>query len=320
MGEWHARAAEKSGGKIVCVADIDAKQAAFLALKYTAAESFSSAAEMLNQKQINVLHVCSPTATHPAIAEIAVKFGVNLFIEKPLAPTAEETIRLYDSASKNNVHICPVHQFAFQKGVEKAKKMLPRIGQIIHMQSNICSAGGFDGLDDEKLDSIASDILPHPLSLFQSVLNDLLPEEGWKVFRPHSGELRIYGNTQKISLSIFISMNSRPTVNSFQIIGTNGTIHLDLFHGFAFMETGKGSRARKILSPFNLASKLFTTAAFNLGQRIVQSEAAYPGLQKLVDSFYQSVRENKESPITSGQAINIARIRDYLISHAKIDI
>ncbi len=265
-----------------------------------------------------MLHICTPTATHQAIAELAIKSRVNLFIEKPLAPTAEETILLYDLASKNNVRICPTHQFIFQKGVEKAKKLLPRIGQIIHLQATVCSAGG-DGLDAEQLDLIAADILPHPLSLFQSVLNDLLPEENWEIFRPRCGEFRIYGNTRKISLSIFISMNSRPTANSFQIIGTNGTIHVDLFHGFAFIETGKVSKARKILHPLSFAVKSFSAATFNLARRLVEFETAYPGLRQLVSSFYQAIKENTESPVTPEQTINIARIRDYLIRCAGIN-
>ena len=315
MGKWHARAAEKAGGEIVGVADIHEAQAVGIATNYPQARGFSDVREMLKQESFDVLHICTPTATHQTIAELAITAGVNLFIEKPMTQTAAETVCLYELAANHNVRLCPAHQFAFQQGVEKAKKMLPRIGQTIHLQANICSAGA-DGLGIERLDTVGGEILPHPLSLFQTFLNDLLPEDGWEVFRPRHGEFRIFGQAGETSLSIFVSMNARPTTNSFQIFGTDGTIHLDLFHGFAVGESGKVSKAGKILRPFDSAVKNFSAATMNLTQRAFRSETAYPGLQRLVNSFYKSLREDGEPPITPEQAINVARVRDFVLYRA----
>jgi predicted dehydrogenase len=318
MGKWHARAAVKAGGKIVCIADIDEKQSASLAADYASAQCFKDAAKMLDQKSLDVIHICTPTFTHTELAEFVIKSQINLFIEKPLASTAAQTTHLYDLARENNVKICPAHQFAFQKGVQKAKKLLSGIGRIVHMQATIFSAGG-EGFDNEQNDSIAADILPHPLSLFQSFLSDCLPEKNWEVLRPQAGELRVSGKAGEISLSIFVSMNARPTVNSFEIFGTKGTIYLDLFHGFAFLETGKVSKIRKILRPFDSAFKQFSAATFNLLRRTIQAESAYPGLRQLVKDFYQSIRENKEPPISPHQAINVAIVRDCLIRQSEMN-
>ena len=114
-------------------------------------------------------------------------------------------------------------------------------------------------------------------------------------------------------------MNARPTVNSLQIIGTNGTIYLDLFHDFAVLDGGKVSKGRKILHPFDSAVKKISAATVNLARRTVQFESAYPGLRRLVNNFYQTIREGAEPPISPAQAINIAGIRDFLIDRAGID-
>ncbi|MGI8555824.1 MAG: Gfo/Idh/MocA family protein [Pyrinomonadaceae bacterium] len=315
MGKWHARAAKKAGGKIVAVTDIDEKRAKILAAKYPSAQSFASAAKLLEQQSIDVLHICAPTDSHFEIAEIAINAAVNIFIEKPLAKSAAETIYLYDLARKNNVKVCPAHQFAFQRSVEKAKENLPRIGRIIHLRATICSAGGA-GFSAEKLDEIAADILPHPLSLLQIFTNNLLITENFDSLQPQRGELRITGQTNEISMEIFISLNARPTRNSFQIFGERGTIHLDLFHDFAFVETGKVSKLRKILHPFDLSARNFSAAFFNLLRRAARFETAYPGLQNLVDRFYQSIRENTEPPVSAAQTINVAQIRDDIIYRA----
>ncbi len=317
MGRWHAQAARNAGGRVVAIADRDIRIAARLVSKFSHAEDFGSLEEMINRKSLDVLHVCTPLSSHRTIAESAIKAGINLMVEKPLAQTASETIRLYGLASDFNVQLCPVHQFAFQPGVVKARKLLPRIGKIVHMHVNICSAGG-EGFAADQLNVIALDILPHPLSLFQTVLNTPLSDENWEVSRPRDGELRVEGYDSDTSFSIFISMTARPTNNFLKLFGTMGTISVDLFHGFAVIENGKVSKMRKILHPFDLAIRSFSGATMNLMRRAVQYEVAYPGLRQLVGAFYKSLREGTEPAITPSQAINVAKIRDVLITRSQI--
>jgi len=316
MGFWHARAVENVGGKVVAVFDIDKTQADSLAAKHKHAQSFDSLEKMLAEVSPSVLHVCTPTATHKKIAELAIKAGVNLLIEKPIVQTAEETVSLYELASRHKVLLCPVHQFVFQDGVRNAKKLLSNIGRIVHLQANICSAGG-TGLDTNQVATIAEDILPHPLSLMQTFLGDDFILQDWVIFCPNSGELRVSGKARKISLGIFVSMNSRPTLNSFQIFGTGGTIYLDLFHGYSVIESGKTTKTRKILHPFDSALRNLSAATLNLGRRSLKNETAYPGLRRLIDEFYQAIKDGKPSPITSAEAIAVAQIRDILIKGAR---
>lgn len=313
MGRWHAHAIEKAGGKVVGFADFDVAKAENLAADYQNAKAFGDVEKMLAEQNLAVLHVCSPTESHEAIAEIALKTGVHLLIEKPLATTADKTSRLYDLAAQNNTLLCPVHQFAFQDGATKAKKNLSEIGRLVHLEAKICSAGGA-GLGNETRDQIAADILPHPLSMIQKFLENNVSETQWNVLHPASGELRIFGQTREISLSIFISMNSRPTNNSFHLFGTNGAIHLDLFHGYSVVESGKTSRTTKILHPFGLAVRNFSAASVNLARRTVRRESAYPGLRQLIQEFYSAIKSNSAAPITPSEAIAVAEIRDLLMN------
>lgn len=317
MGRWHADALEKAGGEVVAVTDFDLSKAARLAAKYRHAEGFESVEKMINARKLDVLHVCSPTASHESIAETAVKAGVHLLIEKPLAANADETVRLYYLSAQRGILLCPVHQFAFQDGVKKAKKTLPKIGKIVHLEARICSAGGV-GMEGAQLDLLAADILPHPLSLMQKFLDARINEIDWEVLHPTAGELRVFGRRGDVSVSIFISLNSRPTRNSFELTGSLGTIYLDLFHGFSFLESGETSRTAKILRPFNFAARSFSAAASNLARRALHREPAYPGLRRLISDFYDSIRNRAELPILPAEAIAIAKTRDSLMASAGI--
>jgi predicted dehydrogenase len=318
MGRWHARAIEKAGGNVIAVVDLDPARARRLASRFHAG-SFPNVERMLSEVELDVLHLCSPCATHRNIAELGIDARANLVIEKPITPTALEAVRLYEQAARRGLLVCPVHQFVFQNGVLKAQKLLPAIGRLLHLGVTICSAGG-DGLATEQLDSIAADILPHPLSLLQRFLSGDLPEEDWVIARPRHGELRVSGDAMGASLSIFISMNARPTVCDFQIVGTEGTIYLNLFHGYAYLEPGRVSRARKIVHPFEHSLRNLSAAAINLGQRVLRRELAYPGLQRLISEFYSAVQTGAPSPISAEEAVAIARVRDRLLSSFQIGV
>lgn len=312
MGYWHAHALKKSGGEVVAVADFDIERAKRLTAKYPNARAFNGVEEMLASQGLDVLHVCSPTESHRAIAETAIRAGVHLLVEKPIAATANETAELFELAAEFNTLVCPVHQFIFQDGAADSARLLPQIGEPVHLEAKICSAGGA-GLSDEKLDLTAIDILPHPLSLMQKFLPAGISGVDWNVSRPAAGELRLAGQTEKPSLSIFISMNSRPTVNSFHVYGTDGTLHLDLFHGFSTLESGGASKTKKLLRPFDFAMRSFSAATLNLAKRTLKREAAYPGLRRLIREFYAAVNLGTEPPISPQQAIEIAEIRDDII-------
>lgn len=321
MGYWHAWAVKRTGGSVSAVMDIDQEAAKRLAKSHSCAKTFSDVEQMLNSVKLDVLHICTPPSTHYRIAELAIAAGINLLIDKPIAPTVADTERLFNRAENLGVLICPVHQFIFQDGVLKARKSLPRIGQLIHMEVTLCSAGGA-GLasagttDKTPLDEIAADILPHPLSLMHVFLPNGLPEENWMTVRPGHGEFRAVCEISGITLSVFISMHARPTECSFKIIGTDGTIHIDMFHGYSFIEPGKVSRLRKATHPFDLSIRRLSAAAFNLGRRLIRWEPAYPGLEQLVGSFYKAVQTGTESLISREDTIRVARVRDILIQNA----
>jgi predicted dehydrogenase len=313
MGRWHAHALERVGGRVLGIADHDIARAERMAGGHPGAKAFAAADEMLAKQELDVLHICSPTATHEAIAAAALRKGIHVLVEKPVAATAPETRRLYSLADEHGALLCPVHQFAFQDGVDTAKKRLSKIGKLVHVEAEIRSGGAREA-DDDGRDQIAADILPHPLSMISAFLEGSISDINWSVQRPAAGELRVSGQAADASVSIFISMNSRPTENSFHLVGTDGTIHIDLFHGFSTFEPGAVSRTRKILHPFDVAIRTISAAGANLSRRAFRREPAYPGLRRLIGEFYGSIQSASDAPIAPAEAIAIARTRDLLLA------
>ena len=313
MGFWHAQSIAPAGGTVVAVFDREAAAAQRLAGKFPGARAGTDPAALLDPEKIDVLHLCTPTASHHDLAAAALARGIHVLVEKPLAPTAAETAQLCALAAARRVQLCPVHQFPFQRGARQARAGLGRIGGLRHFEARFCSAGGA-GRSAAELDTIVADILPHPLSLLRQFAPGSLQEGGWNVHRPAPGEFHATRTADGVGCSILISMNTRPTATSLQLLGSTGTIHVDLFHGYCVVEPGDVSRWRKIAHPFDLAARTFFAAGRNLVTRAVQGESAYPGLRHLIAQFYASLDGRTPPPVSPDEAVAIAAVRDRLIS------
>jgi hypothetical protein len=189
---------------------------------------------------------------------------------------------------------------------------LDRLGMVLHLDYETCSAGGVDQ-PPAGLAEIVADILPHPLSLACRVLRQPLHTLSWQVARPSAGEFRATAHTVHATVGLLISMGGRPTRNALRLIGTRGTAHLDLFHGFATFEPGAVSRARKITRPLTHAAATIAGAAGNLIRRAVAREPAYPGLATLVKEFYDASRGERAVPIAVDEIRDVALARDRLL-------
>lgn len=316
MGRWHADAIRRAGAKIVAIVDPNEKRAVELAKRHGFAKVYPRLEDVLSQARPTVVHLCTPADLHRQQAELALNAGTHVIIEKPLCQTVQDTQDILSLAEQNKRFVCPVHQFVFQDGVQHLRNWLPSAGELTQVSFTIHSAGGA-GSPSHELDALVADILPHPLSLLQSLLPGSL-NASWTVLRPAPGELRVIGIDHKhgaVGLVIEISLNARPTQNRLSVATRQASFHADLFHGFAVRFPGTVSRARKIIQPFEFSLRQFIAATGNLATRILNNESAYPGLRRLVSLFYQAVRAEEASPISVQDTLAVARARQLILSN-----
>ena len=96
--------------------------------------------------------------------------------------------------------------------------------------------------------------------------------------------------------------------------GTNGTAHVDLFHGFAAFEGGGHSRGRKLARPFARGAGTLAHAGENLVRRAARGETAYPGLQELIRRTYASIDSGDPPPVTAAETRAVAAARDAILA------
>lgn len=315
MGRWHARAARRAGVEVAFVIDAEHGRARRLAsfLQLPASAATTSLADALRPDACDAVHICTPLDTHTDLARESLEAGRHVLVEKPLTDSAGETANLLALAGQRRLQLVPVHQFLFQRGVERAVRALPELGPVLHFETIACSAGA-DGRPAHERDRIVLEILPHPFALAGRLVTDAIGDVEWIASQPKAGELRLLGEAGEASLSIAVSMSGRPTRSDATLICTSGTVHLNLFHGYAVIERGAPSRMQKIARPFGLTTSTLAAASLNLGRRAVSGESAYPGLRELVRRFYQAARGGGPPPVTAAETLSVARARDRVIA------
>lgn len=309
MGRFHVAAIDAAGGRLAAVVDPDLRRAVALAGGAEVAESLSELAA--HQEPVDVVHVCTPAATHVELVEQALTLGAHVIVEKPVAPDAAGTGALLAAAEHRDLMLVPVHQFLFQRGVQRLLAALPSYGMLVRCAFEATTAGA-DGTAIPP-DELVADILPHPLALFSRLAPGDVDELDWSVSRPAPGELRALAHSSGTSFEITISTRGRPTRAGLEVVGTQASARADLFHGFAVVERGAPSRVRKAARPFTVAGATLAHAGGNLALRAWRRETAYPGLRELVLRTYQAIATGAPAPIDRRETLAVASARDRIL-------
>ncbi len=317
MGRWHAHAIRRSGGAIAGVVDTDAARAAQLARECQGASTYLDLSTALQARSPDVVHVCTPLASHVALIREALEGRCHVLAEKPITPTAGETELLLALALSQGRMLVPVHQFPFQHGVSELLARRSELGRLLHLDVNLASAGvqgtGFHP------DSVVADFLPHCLALTRAVLGVSLRDASWRVAKLRDGEWRVHAHIPAMSVAYLISMATRPTFAEMRLLGERASAFVDLFHGYCVIDSAKVSRAAKTARPFRVAGKSLIAAASNLARRGLRAEPAYPGLNELVRQMYRAMGDQGASPILPDEVLDIAVVRDLLIAMSAED-
>lgn len=310
MGVWHAQACRRAGGRVAAVVDLHLDAAQRLAAELGGAATAVSLGSLADDVTLDVVHVCTPPETHAEQIRAALPHGCPIIVEKPLAPTAAITEELITAAQGARTWVQPVHQTLFQDGVARALRWAAD-GPLRVFDYTACSAGAEASHD--RADEIVADILPHPLSLLDTVLPDALEAMTWTTHRTAPGELVVTAVSGSTTVRFLISMHARPTRHELTLYGDAGTATADLFHGFAWHQRGRVSRADKIARPFVAAASESFAAAVNLARRTARREPAYPGLNALVRQVYLALDDPARRPLSDRHILAVARARDRIL-------
>jgi predicted dehydrogenase len=132
VAEMHGRGlAATSGARLIGVYDPNTTRANKLAHKF-GGRRFENLDELLADEQVEAVQVLTPMELHVPVALKSMAAGKHVLLEKPLAATAGEILRL-QAASKKYRRVCmPAHNYIYVPSLQRAKRLVDsgKLGQI----------------------------------------------------------------------------------------------------------------------------------------------------------------------------------------------
>jgi len=121
IGGVHAHAIRAAGGVLSQVADATFEQANQAAARLGALTAAESADDLLESREVDVVHICTPNATHSMLAAKAIAAGKAVICEKPLATSVAEAQQLVASAADARTVTAVPFVYRFYPAVREAR-------------------------------------------------------------------------------------------------------------------------------------------------------------------------------------------------------
>lgn len=133
ISDVHALAAKSlDGAELVGCADIAKARADVFAEKY-GIKAYETLEDMLADKEVDVVCICTPNGTHAELAVKALRAGKNVIVEKPMAINTKECDEIIAEAEKSTGKIMVISQMRTAPDIIRAKELVQSgdIGKII---------------------------------------------------------------------------------------------------------------------------------------------------------------------------------------------
>ena len=128
--------------------------------------------QLLAEPEVDVVSICTPNARHEEMAIAALKAGKHVYIDKPLAVTAESADRIARAAAEAPGETRMVFNNRYTPAMMRAKELIDegRVGEVLSFQARYLHSGSIDpnkpiGWKQQMQGGVLLDLGSHALDL-----------------------------------------------------------------------------------------------------------------------------------------------------------
>lgn len=133
MADVHSRAARAARGTLVGISSSSAESAAAASARLGITTAHADLDALLADDSIDVVHVCTPNATHAEIARKVIAAGKHVVCEKPLATTVSDAVDLAERADAAGISTAIPFVYRYHPMVREARARIARgdLGRLL---------------------------------------------------------------------------------------------------------------------------------------------------------------------------------------------
>ncbi|RLG32636.1 hypothetical protein DRN97_06915 [Methanosarcinales archaeon] len=313
------------GVKIAAVCDMSEAEAKRTANMFNIDRSYTDLSDMLKREDLEMLDICTPPQTHASLSIQAMEEGCHVLIEKPLTLSVGDAEKIILASKKSGAKLCIVHNYLFKPITMRAKaivedgglgdllgidvKFLNRKDNVFMSRDHWCHnlPGGRFGEN-----------IIHPLYLIDGFLDitDIVAARAKKLGNydwVSIDELKVLLDAKNSMATISLSSNVPKDVETVDIYGTEGILHLD-FHFSILIKHGpkKLTRFSPIASNLSLSFKRLTSAVSFPVKVIKSKKYIRSGHYYLIQKFVESIRDDKVPPVTGDKGRKMIALQEKI--------
>ncbi|TYB82664.1 MAG: Gfo/Idh/MocA family oxidoreductase [Kosmotoga sp.] len=305
MGKIHSKAySEIKGINVKAVASLSEEQSKECA--EISSSKIASIDEILHDKEIDIVSICTPTDTHKKIAVEAAKNKKNIFCEKPIALSLKDAREMVEICEENNVLLGVNHVVRFFHAYSKTASLLKDgiIGEAVMARmyrGGVFPKHGWNNWFNEldKSGGVLVDLSIHDFDYLRTIFGEIesVTSRTIKKTPSHPGENRDHALTiirfENGSLAHVEGSWAEPEnapskfKTSFEFVGKEGMITYD---------SDEDSTMR--IQTISRKHPAFST-----------STPTYSDPYKYhIEQFIKAVKKGKEVPVDGNEAIEALKI------------
>jgi predicted dehydrogenase len=158
---------EMRDAHVVWVTDLRSERLAVVTARYPATKVTTDYRTVIDDPDVDAIVIATPVSTHFELGMAALRAGKHVLLEKPIAATSEEAIRLMEEAARRRLVLMVDHTFVFTPAVQKIRELTQagELGELYYYDSVRINLGLF-----QHDVNVLWDLAVHDLSIMDFVL------------------------------------------------------------------------------------------------------------------------------------------------------
>ena len=189
---------EVEGSQVVAVMSRSENKARSYAERHHIRKWYTDAQELIDDPDVNAIYIATPPSSHATFAIMAMRAGKPVYIEKPLAASYNDCIRINRISEQTDVPCFVAYYRRYLPYFQKVKEIIENgtIGKVINVQIRFSvPPRDLDYKNEKELPwrlqpDIAGggyfyDLAPHQIDLLQNIFGVITRAHGYPANRAH---------------------------------------------------------------------------------------------------------------------------------------
>ncbi len=153
--------------RVKTICDLDKDRLAHMISLYPNVATTTDFNAVVNDPEIDAIAVATPVHLHFEIAKKSLEAGKHTLIEKPMASSADECVKMKELAEKNRLTLMVGHTFLYSPTVRRIKKIINDgdLGKIFYISARRLNLGLL-----QKDINVTWDLAPHDIAIMLYIM------------------------------------------------------------------------------------------------------------------------------------------------------